>query len=70
MPNGSFISTLRKYAEVTEISDGNLDNLQLKLKEFTTVIIGYHKSNVAFKNYEFTSEELSRLVLSKNNNAF
>jgi hypothetical protein len=30
--NGSFISTLRKYAEVTEISDGNLDNLQLKLK--------------------------------------
>jgi beta-glucosidase-like glycosyl hydrolase/CubicO group peptidase (beta-lactamase class C family) len=67
--NGSFISTLRKYAEVTEISDGNLDNLQLKLKEFTTVIIGYHKSNVAFKNYEFTSEELSRLAfLSKNNN--
>jgi hypothetical protein len=32
-------STLRKYAEVTEISDGNLDNFT-KLKEFTTVLLG------------------------------
>lgn len=66
--NSTFISTLKKYAEVTEIEDGNLDSLQLKLKPFTTVIIGYHKSNMAFKNYDFTPEELSRLAfLAKNN---
>ena len=67
--NTTFISTLRKYAEVTEIADTNLDSLQQKLKPFTTVIIGYHKSNVPFKSYNFTSEELSRLAfLAKNNN--
>jgi beta-glucosidase-like glycosyl hydrolase/CubicO group peptidase (beta-lactamase class C family) len=67
--NSTFISTLKKYAEVTEISESNLDSLQSKLKHFTTVIIGYHKSNVAFKNYDFTSEELATLAfLSKNNN--
>lgn len=67
--NATFISTLKKYAEVTEISDGNLDSLQSKLKRFTTVIIGYHKSNAAFKNYDFTVEELAKLAfLSKNNN--
>ncbi|EIA07982.1 glycoside hydrolase family 3 N-terminal domain-containing protein [Flavobacterium frigoris] len=67
--NGIFISTLKKYAEVTEIADGSLDSLQLKLKPFTTVIIGYHKSNVAFRNYDFTDEELSKLdFLTKSNN--
>jgi beta-glucosidase-like glycosyl hydrolase/CubicO group peptidase (beta-lactamase class C family) len=67
--NSAFISTLKKYAEVTEVSDRSLDSLQLKLKVFTTVIVGYHKSNVAFKNYDFTAEELLRLAfLTKNNN--
>lgn len=67
--NTTFVSTLNKYAEVTEIADNNLDSLQLKLKPYTTVIIGYHKSNVAFRNYDFTSEELSKLAfLVKNNN--
>jgi beta-glucosidase-like glycosyl hydrolase/CubicO group peptidase (beta-lactamase class C family) len=67
--NSTFISTLNKYAEVTEIYDEDLDSLQVKLKSFTTVIIGYHKSNVAFKNYDFTAEELAMLAfLSKKNN--
>jgi beta-glucosidase-like glycosyl hydrolase/CubicO group peptidase (beta-lactamase class C family) len=67
--NSTFVSTLKKYAEVTEIADANLDSLQLKLKPFTTVIIGYHKSNVAFKNHDFTFDELSKLAfLTKNNN--
>jgi hypothetical protein len=39
----------KKYAEVTVIADSNLDSLQVKLKPFTTVIIGYHKSDVALK---------------------
>lgn len=66
--NSSFVATLKKYAEVTEIADGNLDSLQLKLQPFTTVIIGYHKSNTAFKNYEFTAEELSKLAFLARNN--
>ena len=67
--NSTFISTLKKYTEVTEITDSNLDSLQLKLKPFTTVIVGYHKSDVAFKNHDFKPSELIKLAaLAKNNN--
>ena len=67
--NDSFVSTLKKYAEVTVISDTNLDSLQVKLQPFTTVIIGYHKSDVAFKNDDLKSDELFKInFLAKNNN--
>ncbi|MFV8466398.1 glycoside hydrolase family 3 N-terminal domain-containing protein [Flavobacterium sp. LB1P62] len=67
--NNSFISTLKKYADVTVISDTNLDSLQVKLKPFTTVIIGYHKSDVAFKNGDLNSDELFKInYLARNNN--
>jgi beta-glucosidase-like glycosyl hydrolase/CubicO group peptidase (beta-lactamase class C family) len=67
--NNSFVSTLKKYAEVTVISDTNLDSLQVKLKPFTTVIIGYHKSDVAFKNSDLNSDELFKInFLARNNN--
>lgn len=67
--NDSFVSTLKKYAEVTVIADDNLDSLQVKLKPFTTVIIGFHKSDVAFKNNDFSPEDLIKLnYLAKNNN--
>jgi beta-glucosidase-like glycosyl hydrolase/CubicO group peptidase (beta-lactamase class C family) len=66
--NSTFISTLKKYTEVTEIADDNLDNLQSKLNEFTTLIIGYHKSDVAWKNFDFSQLELQKLAfLAKNN---
>ncbi|WP_035672806.1 glycoside hydrolase family 3 N-terminal domain-containing protein [Flavobacterium sp. 83] len=67
--NDSFASTLKKYADVTVFSDRNLDSLQVKLKDFTTVIIGVHKSDVAFKNGDLNSEELAKInFLAKNNN--
>ncbi|MBP6180543.1 glycoside hydrolase family 3 N-terminal domain-containing protein [Flavobacterium sp.] len=67
--NDSFVSTLKKYADITLISDTNLDSLQVKLKPFTTVIIGYHKSDVAFKNSDLKSDELFKInYLAKNNN--
>ena len=67
--NSTFISTLKKYTEVSEITDANLDSLQLKLKPFTTVIVGYHKPNIAFKNHDFKPSELTKLAaLAKNNN--
>jgi beta-glucosidase-like glycosyl hydrolase/CubicO group peptidase (beta-lactamase class C family) len=67
--NDYFVSTLKKYADITVISDTNLDSLQVKLKPFTTVIIGYHKSDVAFKNSDLKSDELFKInYLAKNNN--
>ena len=67
--NDAFVSTLKKYAEVTEISENNLDSLQVKLKPFTTVIIGYHKPDVAFRNDDLKSNELFKInFLAKNNN--
>lgn len=66
--NDAFISTLQKYAEVTVIADSNLDSLQVKLQPFTTVIIGYHKSDVAFKKDDLRSDELFKInFLAKNN---
>jgi CubicO group peptidase (beta-lactamase class C family) len=67
--NNNFISTLKKYAEVTEITETDLESLQLKLNSFTTVIIGYHKADEAWKNYGLSTEELKKIeVLAKNNN--
>ncbi|MFV7234882.1 glycoside hydrolase family 3 N-terminal domain-containing protein [Flavobacterium sp. ZB4R12] len=67
--NDAFVSTLKKYTEVTVIADTNLDSLQVKLQPFTTVIIGYHKSDVAFKNEDLKSNELFKInFLAKNNN--
>jgi beta-glucosidase-like glycosyl hydrolase/CubicO group peptidase (beta-lactamase class C family) len=67
--NTTFVSTLKKYTEVTEIADDNFENLQSKLNEFTTVIIGYHKSDIAWKSFDFSQTELQKLAfLAKNNN--
>ncbi|MFV5700669.1 glycoside hydrolase family 3 N-terminal domain-containing protein [Flavobacterium sp. XS2P12] len=67
--NDAFVSTLKKYAEVTVVADANLDSLQVKLQPFTTVIIGYHKSDVAFRNDDLKSNELFKInFLAKNNN--
>ena len=67
--NDAFVSTLKKYAEVTVVEDANLDSLQVKLKPFTTVIIGYHKSDVAFKDDDLKSNDLYKInFLAKNNN--
>jgi beta-glucosidase-like glycosyl hydrolase/CubicO group peptidase (beta-lactamase class C family) len=66
--NDTFVSTLKKYAEVTVVSDSNLDSLQVKLKPFSTVIIGYHKSDVAFKNGDINSDEVFKInYLARNN---
>jgi len=67
--NDSFVKTLKKYAAITEITDTNLESLQSKLKSFTTVIIGCHKSDEPWKDYDFTADELKKIdFLAKNNN--
>jgi beta-glucosidase-like glycosyl hydrolase/CubicO group peptidase (beta-lactamase class C family) len=67
--NSSFVTTLKKYTEVTEVSDTNLDSLEVKLKEFNIVIVGYHKSDKAWKKHDFSDVELVWLqdIAKKNN---
>ena len=66
--NDAFVSTLQKYAEVTVVADSNLDSLRVKLKPFSTVIIGYHKADIAFKNDDLQLEEVFKIdFLAKNN---
>ncbi len=57
--NSSFVNTLKKYTEVTEIADSNIDSLMTKLADYETVIIGYHKSDKSWwKSPELTVPEL------------
>ena len=56
--NSSFVSTLKKYTEVIDIYDTNIDSLKVKLKDFDLVIIGFHKSDRAWKKHDFTETEL------------
>ena len=66
--NSTFVSTLKKYTEITEVSNENIDSLNVKLKEFNTVIVGFHKSDKAWKSTDFTDKELFWLhKIAKNN---
>ncbi|MBD3580963.1 glycoside hydrolase family 3 N-terminal domain-containing protein [Flavobacterium selenitireducens] len=59
--NAPFVSTLKKYTEVTEIADDSIHLMLEKLKPFSTVIVGYHKSDGAWRNHDFKPEELAKL---------
>jgi len=66
--NSTFVSTLKKYTEITEISEDNIDSLKVKLKDFNTVIVGFHKSDRAWKKHDFSEDELVWLQeIAKNN---
>ena len=67
--NSSFVSTLKKYTEVNEVSDENIDSLKVKLKDYNLVIVGFHKSDKAWKKHDFNETELTWLQeIAKNNN--
>lgn len=67
--NSSFVNTLKKYTEVTEVAETNIDTLNLRLKEYNTVIVGFHKSDKAWKSHAFTETELLWLQqIAQNNN--
>ena len=67
--NESFVSTLKKYANVTEVDDANIDSLNVKLKNYNTVIIGFHKSDKAWKKTDFSDAEVAQIQkIAKNNN--
>lgn len=54
-----FLNTLRKYTAVREVKEKDLASLVKKLKPYTTVIVGFHKSNAnPWKSYKFTDKEI------------
>ena len=66
--NTAFVETLKKYTEVTEVSNENIDSLNVQLKKYNTVIVGFHKSDKAWKPQDFTEKELLWLQqITKNN---
>ena len=66
--NSEFVSTLKKYTEVTEIPFKDIDSLNRVLKAYKTVIIGIHKSDKAWAKHYFTKQELENLnKISKKN---
>ena len=66
--NSTFVTTLKKYTEVTEVKNTNIDSLNRELKNYNTVIIGFHKVNKTWDKQEFTATELVWLQeISKHN---
>lgn len=59
--NSVYLSTLQKYAEVTEVKEDSLHLLRQKLSDYSTVIIGYHKADGAWKKHDFSAQELTWL---------
>ncbi|QHI35342.1 Beta-hexosaminidase [Kordia antarctica] len=55
----TFVNTLRKYAAVKIIKEKNLADVVEKLKPYTIVIIGFHKSDATpTESYKFTNREI------------
>ena len=67
--HSSFLTTLKKYTDVTEVSDTIIGQLNAKLKVFNTVIIGFHKKDKAWENHDFSATELAWIQeIAKHNN--
>ncbi|TCK69251.1 beta-glucosidase-like glycosyl hydrolase [Winogradskyella wandonensis] len=58
----TFYSELKKYTKIHRVSADNLGDLIEKLKNYNTVVVGFHKSNEnPWKSYKFSSKELTWL---------
>ncbi|SHG80931.1 beta-glucosidase [Flavobacterium micromati] len=56
--NSTFISTLKKYTEVTEVSNANIDSLNAEFKKYDLVILSFHKENKTWEKQDFNETEL------------
>ena len=66
--NSTFVTTLQKYTAVVEIKNEDFECLKDSLQRFSKVIVGYHKSDKAWKNHAFSEKELYQLSeIAKNN---
>ncbi|MDG1778507.1 MAG: glycoside hydrolase family 3 N-terminal domain-containing protein [Flavobacteriaceae bacterium] len=65
----TFFNTLQNYTEVVHVESENLDDLIQNLKQFNTVVIGFHKSDESpWKPYQFSNKELVWLQEIARNN--
>ena len=66
----TFLNELKKYSKVHEIQADKLDDLLTKLKNYNTVIVGFHRSNAnPWKSHKFSDKELVWLYeIARNNN--
>lgn len=66
--NDTFLTKLKEYASVTEITAFDLDTAILDLANYSKVIIGYHKPDGAWRKNELTFRELNWIdKISKEN---
>ncbi|AYN06471.1 glycoside hydrolase family 3 N-terminal domain-containing protein [Flavobacterium sp. 140616W15] len=56
--NSDFVTTLKKYTNITEVANTNIDSLNKELKKYDIVIIGFHKVNKTWEKQNFTDTEL------------
>lgn len=56
-----YLQTLQKYSDVTEVKEDSLHLVLNKLKDYSTVIVGFHKADGAWKNHSFTATDLKWL---------
>ena len=56
-----YLATLQKYTSVTEVKEDSLTKLMQELEPYTTVVIGFHKADGAWKKHNFTDTELQWL---------
>lgn len=62
-----FLKTIQKYADVTEVQEDSLHLLTARLRNFSTVIVGYHKADGAWKKHDLSARELTWLdTIAKN----
>ncbi|SHF16177.1 beta-glucosidase [Flavobacterium fontis] len=59
--NSPFLQTLRKYTDVTEVVESHPDSLNVRLKAYDLVIVGFHKSDRAWRKHDFSETELQLL---------
>lgn len=63
-----FIEKLKEYAEIDVITTKNLDSLLVEIKDYSKVIIGYHKPEGIWKKNEMTFKEINWIdKISKHN---
>lgn len=56
-----YLNTLQKYTEVIEIQEDSIHLLMNRLRDYSTVVIGFHKADGAWKKHNFTDRELAWL---------
>ena len=55
----TFLSTLNKYASVTEVANENIDSLNVALSQYDKVIVGFHVSDKTWwKKHELSKKDL------------